>query len=188
LPTDIDYRAVDSVVLPDGKILTAGSVRIPQTGSAPIEAVMVTRFNPNGTPDTTFGESGQSTKIVNGNQDESLRAIDLAVQSDGKIILAFGTNFTTRLTRYNTDGTFDTTFGGSLRQNNSVAISGAGFGGTQSLLISPDNKIIVGTSSDGKFQDISGSIGVTAGVTNTYTDVGGATNTPTRFYRVRVVP
>src|SRR5438045_1474583 len=82
--TDIDYHAVDSVVLPDGKILTAASVSIPQTGSAPIEAVMVTRFNPNGTPDTTFGGSGQSTKIINDNQDESLRAIDLAVQSDGK--------------------------------------------------------------------------------------------------------
>jgi len=42
--------------------------------------------------------------------------------------------------------------------------------------------------STNNFQDISGSINVTAGVTNNYLDVGGATNTPSRFYRVRIVP
>jgi hypothetical protein len=34
------------------------------------------------------------------------------------------------------------------------------------------------------FQTIDGPVIVSAGATNSYTDVGGATNTPSRFYRI----
>jgi hypothetical protein len=42
-----------------------------------------------------------------------------------------------------------------------------------------------GNCNTNNFADISASIAVNAGVTNTYTDVGGVTNAPSRFYRVR---
>ena len=41
-----------------------------------------------------------------------------------------------------------------------------------------------GNMNTNNFADISATIPVTAGVTNSYTDVGGATNTPARFYRI----
>lgn len=44
-----------------------------------------------------------------------------------------------------------------------------------------------GYSTNG-FQDISGSIIVTGSTTTNYVDSGGATNIPSRFYRVRLVP
>jgi hypothetical protein len=42
-----------------------------------------------------------------------------------------------------------------------------------------------GNCNTNNFADLSGVIGVSAGVTNSYTDVGGLTNAPSRFYRVR---
>ena len=42
-----------------------------------------------------------------------------------------------------------------------------------------------GVLNTNNFADISAPISVSAGATNTYTDTGGATNTPPRFYRVR---
>jgi hypothetical protein len=42
-----------------------------------------------------------------------------------------------------------------------------------------------GNCNTNNFSDISGSIIVSGGVTNSYIDVGGATNAPSRFYRVR---
>ena len=56
---------------------------------------------------------------------------------------------------------------------------------------SAGNNFVQATAGDGNgsytnnFQDISGQIAVGAGTTNTYPDVGGATNAPSRFYRIR---
>lgn len=41
-----------------------------------------------------------------------------------------------------------------------------------------------GNCNTNNFADLSSPMAVTAGVTNTYTDVGGATNSPARFYRI----
>ena len=42
-----------------------------------------------------------------------------------------------------------------------------------------------GDCNTNNFSDLSGTIPVSAGVTNSYTDLGGATNAPSRFYRIR---
>jgi uncharacterized delta-60 repeat protein len=90
----------------DGKIVAAGS----STRTSPPgfdQFFSVARYNPDGTPDTSFGTSGVVTADL-GIEEE---ADALAVQPDGKI-LAGGTisgNFA--LLRYNPDGTLDTTFG-----------------------------------------------------------------------------
>src|SRR5688572_1758989 len=67
----------DIAVQDDGKIVAAGRTR----GDTDTEDSVVTRFNVNGTVDTTFGVNG--SKLVNLSGREEFHAV--AVQSDGKI-------------------------------------------------------------------------------------------------------
>jgi uncharacterized delta-60 repeat protein/LPXTG-motif cell wall-anchored protein len=67
-----------------------------------------------GTLDTTFGNNGKVATNI-GAQPSIDRALSLAMQSDGKFIIAGDTNISSSLdfsaARYNADGTLDTTFG-----------------------------------------------------------------------------
>ena len=76
----------------------------------------VARYNANGTPDTTFSGDGRLATDFSPKVDQ---AISVAIQADGKIVVAGGsnmngTNHNSRfaLARYNTNGTLDTTFSG----------------------------------------------------------------------------
>ena len=80
--------------------------------------------------DPTFGTGGKVTTFV-GNSNSAANAV--AVQSDGKIVVA-GVPL---LTCYNSDGTLDTTFG----TNGIVNISG--FNQGKDVAIQPDGKILV---------------------------------------------
>ncbi|MBP6391100.1 MAG: T9SS type A sorting domain-containing protein [Flavobacteriales bacterium] len=77
---------------------------------------------PDGTPDPAFGLNGRVSVPLTGIYE--IRALDIAVQLDGKLILAgnqyYGT-WNSFLGRFNTDGTLDSTFGynGLLTMNNS---------------------------------------------------------------------
>lgn len=98
-------RGNGMVVQPDGRIVVAGS-----DGSGDFALV---RYNSDGSLDTGFNSTGLVTTDMNGFADEALA---VALQSDGKIIAAgyaFNANGQqlTAMTRYNTDGTLDTTFG-----------------------------------------------------------------------------
>lgn len=90
-------------VQPDGKTVVAGD-------SANFFLI---RYNPDGSPDNSFGTSGVvNTPFANGNP-SSIR--DLLVQPDGKIV-AVGTTRINNLSsfavaRYNADGSFDNSFG-----------------------------------------------------------------------------
>src|SRR4029453_1638645 len=66
----------------DGKVLAAGSVYDP----AGYGGWIVSRFNPDGSPDTTFGQGGKAT--VNFAAAGSNRAYSMAVQPDGRILVA----------------------------------------------------------------------------------------------------
>src|SRR5262249_10092452 len=86
----------------DGKILLVGGLRL-------------LRVNADGTMDKTFGSAGVVAIVFNGATFDT--AMDVAVQSDGKIVVA-GTTSTSAvgsddfaLTRFNPDGTLDTSFG-----------------------------------------------------------------------------
>jgi len=104
----------------------------------------IVRLNPNGTIDNTFNTgAGFSWSAGAGG------AIDIGIQSDGKIVVAgifqsynnvdiFG------LVRLNTDGSIDNTFfGGS---------TGFSFGGTYSMYLYPDGSMLVG----GQFSEFNG--------------------------------
>jgi uncharacterized delta-60 repeat protein len=78
----------------------------------PFGAVALARYNPNGTLDPTFGKSGIVTTDFAGGPDG---AVALAVQADGKLVIAGAANQELNidfgLARYNRDGSLDTTFG-----------------------------------------------------------------------------
>jgi uncharacterized delta-60 repeat protein len=104
--------------------------------------------------DPTFGTSGIVTTDF-GNSGDEPKAI--AVQSDGKIVVAGTTYFFASgnvsdfaLVRYNTDGTLDTTFNGTGK----VTTDFGGEDHAKSVLVQADGKIVVaGDSFDGIFSN-----------------------------------
>ena len=69
------------------------------------------RYNTDGTLDTSFDSDGKVTTAIGSGNDD---ACSVAIQSDGKIVVAGdsnnGSNDDFALVRYNTDGTLDTSF------------------------------------------------------------------------------
>lgn len=109
-------KAYGVVVQSDGKIVVAGY----STSSITGKDFSVVRYNSNGSLDNTFGNNGiVNTDLQTGSDDV---AYSIALQSDGKIILAGfsddGTNKDAALIRYNTDGTIDSGFG-----NNGIVLT-----------------------------------------------------------------
>ena len=78
----------------------------------------------------------------------------------------------------------------AVRSGGDVAITWTTSGGhTNVVQVTPGDGS--GNFSTNDFADIVGSTAIIPGsgdATNNYTDVGGATNTPSRFYRIRLVP
>lgn len=103
-------------------------------------AFAVVRLNADGSPDGTFGDIYGRVFTDFGVRSH---AIDVAIQDDGKIVVA-GTVGETNpraigVTRYLTDGSLDTSFSGDGIQTLSFAESGA----VKALAVMPDGKIMV---------------------------------------------
>ncbi len=102
-----DY-ANSIAIQPDGKIISGGETCSTTTGNC---FVALSRYNTNGTPDSTFSGTGQ-VATTTGFDDG---AYTIALQRSGKIIAA-GYSFVDGgygfgILRYNTDGTLDSSFG-----------------------------------------------------------------------------
>ncbi len=127
----------------DGKILLAGTSNV--TNSTGDFAVV--RYNTNGSLDTTFGSNGIVTTNIN-NADNGAR---IALQSDGKILVAGTSNFTLdentssfksgdfAVVRFNTNGSLDTTFGSNGIVTTNITNVDIGTG----LAIQSDGKILL---------------------------------------------
>jgi uncharacterized delta-60 repeat protein len=77
----------------------------------------VARFLPDGAPDTSFGPGGVGYFRIDLNTNKQDRAASVAIQDDGKILIAgwsrgATTNHDVAIVRLNTDGSLDTTFDG----------------------------------------------------------------------------
>jgi uncharacterized delta-60 repeat protein len=127
-------------VLPDGGILVAGEFT--PSGGTFERGYIVMRLNADGSPDTAFDTDGALVIPIVQNRSANALRTGLAVQPDGKFVLAYGYNGYQNLftARFNADGSPDTNFGtgGTIEDT-----------GTQPSAVSllPDGRILViGTS------------------------------------------
>jgi uncharacterized delta-60 repeat protein len=118
------------LVQPNGRIVVAGDGGAPGT-------FCVARLRANGAFDTTFGSGGRRT-IDFGGDSGSLRG--LALQADGKILLAGRSDLQVAVARLNPSGSLDTTFSGDGRK----LFSWGGFSQATSVLVLPNGKILLG--------------------------------------------
>ena len=149
--------ATGVTVLPDGKILVAGSGY--DRGGSNTNDFSLARYTSDGCLDATFAGDGKVLTNFSSNNDSGQ---GIAVQSDGRILVV-GTSSTVNgvspynsdvaLARYNADGSLDTTFGGSGK----IATD---FGGT-------DTGMSVALLSDGKIIVVGSTSVVVNGVSNT---------------------
>ena len=126
----------------DGKILVAGGAGYPSDSS-------LVRYNTNGSLDPTFGNAG-AVKTDFGSSSEGANSV--VIQPDGKIVVAgFTLNVSTlsedyALSRYNQDGSLDTSFSGDGKVT--VAIGPPGNTSYyHCVTLQSDGKIIVAGSS-----------------------------------------
>ena len=147
-----DDTANALVLQADGKIVVAGN-RIAEDGSS---NMIVARYDAAGVPDATFGASGDDgtpggfVNLSLGDGDDIAR--DIAVQADGKVVIAgdsVGTDGSSNfiLARLNVDGTPDDSFGVAEdgTPNGFVSTSlGDGSDFATGLAVQADGKLVVG--------------------------------------------
>jgi uncharacterized delta-60 repeat protein len=118
-------------VQPDGRVVVAGDANNGTDGD-----VALARYNMDGTLDNSFSVDGKVTTDFGTVID---KGYSVAIQPDGKIVVAGSSGYNFALARYSMDGTLDNSFGVDGRVNTY-------FGGWQfgnSVSIQPDGQIVV---------------------------------------------
>jgi len=128
---------------PDGKILVAGTDFVAFSSSSSSNTdFAVARFNPDGSPDRTFGVDGKVTTDFDGFNDD---AFSILVQPDGKLVAvgsavnqASFSDFAA--VRYTASGTVDSSFGvgGKVRTD----FGTLGYDQARSAALQADGKIV----------------------------------------------
>jgi len=134
--TNTVARAV--AVQSDGRIVVAG-----QTGAPGSFDFFLARYNTNGSPDTTFNSTGQTTTDFGPGDDAAYAVL---VQADGKILLAGTSGGDFALARYNTNGSLDTSFHGTGTEVNDLGSPADVIG---ALAATPDGHVFAAGSSGG---------------------------------------
>lgn len=124
------------VIQPDGKIIVAGHIFL---GGANGFDMLAVRYNTNGTLDTTFAGGAAFVNFTSTDQ-----AFDVALQPDGKILLAGrmqtdSTGWMWAIVRLNANGTLDTAFG----TNGRTTFNGAFDDEARDVDVQADGKIVV---------------------------------------------
>ncbi len=120
----------------DGKIVAAG--QLANGGQA---GFALARYDASGSLDTTFGTDGRITTPVGGGEGGVASA--LAIQPDGRIVVAGSYSGGFALARYDADGSLDASFGsGGIV---TTPIGGLG-GGAAALVLQPDGKVVAAGS------------------------------------------
>jgi uncharacterized delta-60 repeat protein len=125
----------------DGKIVLGGA-----TGGGIFSALVIARYNPNGSPDQSFGTA----------YEDYAGARALAIQASGRIVAAgwtwFSESFDFLVTRWASNGASDFRFGGPRdpwgRPPGAVADFGLNADQARALAIQPDGKIVVAGRSE----------------------------------------
>jgi uncharacterized delta-60 repeat protein len=126
----LGYGLANAVVVqPDGRIVAGGGA---QGGWG------LTRFNSDGSADTTFGASGL-VETSFGGFDEEVQG--LALQTDGKIVAVGPSSSTFAIARYNPDGSLDPSFSSNGRLVSDFGPEGAT--SARQVALQADGKIVV---------------------------------------------
>jgi uncharacterized delta-60 repeat protein len=136
--TRVHFAASSSTALAaawqaDGKYVVAGRLKYDTRG----DYAGVARFNPDGSPDGTFGNLGDVML------DSAFEAAAVDVLSDGKILVALNHPLFVRLVRLNFDGSPDVWFG----SGGTVSLRMVPPGGSQfvtRMAVAADGKIVLG--------------------------------------------
>ena len=156
LITDLAFLAVGGIALePDNDILVAGTVR---NGVGDLD-FMLARFNPDGSPDASLGPAGSAGNVTASFAPGHEEARDLAVQPDGRILVAghvpgpMGGAENFLVARFHEDGSVDTSFGedrnGDGTPDGSIGTdfgNNANWSGAENLwamALQPDGKIVL---------------------------------------------
>ncbi|MGB7202687.1 MAG: FG-GAP-like repeat-containing protein [Pyrinomonadaceae bacterium] len=127
-------EARDVAIQPDGKIVVVGFYDDGIVGLPDLD-LSLTRFNADGSLDTTFGTGGKVVLLESGTQP----ALSVLLQTDGKI-LAFGSHENhLAVYRFNINGSLDTTFGTNGRIVHIIGISSE----AADSVFQPDGKIVL---------------------------------------------
>ncbi len=129
------------LVQPDGRILTAGSVRGGSRGLRTVD-FSLSRFNPDGSPDLGFGNVGSVRMDLSGADDS---AAALLLQPDGRIVAAGGAGGSLALARYEPDGSLDPNFG------TGGVVTLAAAGGATALFVGPGGGCLAAATFGGRF-------------------------------------
>jgi uncharacterized delta-60 repeat protein len=135
--------ASDVALQPDGKIIAAGTVFVDfNIGDSSDTDFALARYNPDGTPDTTFGNGGQVSTNFVGLEDD---AFSVLIQPDGKIVAVGSANspatyYDFAAVRYLSNGTIDTTFG--VAGKVSTDFGDQNFDRASSAALQPDGRIV----------------------------------------------
>lgn len=148
--TALRMIANDVAIQNNGQIVVAGtSLFQPGTDSASSEFILAC-FNSDGSLDTTFSGDGIDTiHFTDAFGSELASANAVAIQTDGRIVVAGSSNGDFVLARYHSDGNLDTQF--STDGIVTTSFSTASSDNTFDLAIQADGKIVAVGTSDGAF-------------------------------------
>ncbi len=120
---------------PDGKIVVAGTSD---------DDFALVRYETDGSLDTSFSDDGQVITDLGGSEWGNA----VAIQPDGKIVVAGASNQSFALARYNPDGSLDTSFAGDGLLTLNTDSLGGNFGAAtgNAVAIQADGKILVAGS------------------------------------------
>lgn len=128
--------AHDLLIQPDGRIVVGGKMTVSFNPNNSILA----RFNSDGSLDTTFDQDGK-VDISSFGRAETIQSIQL--DSSGKIVAAGSGNGVIAISRFNTNGSLDTTFDGDGRAFTPTGNSSDNRQQANALTIQADSKILV---------------------------------------------
>jgi len=145
--SDVFSEINDVIIQPDGKIVAVGMSDVSgQSGNSNGSDIMLIRLNNDGSMDNSFDNDGKVVTEVPGN---SLAANSVALQVDGKIVIA-GNRFLSGQAeflsaRYNMDGSIDNSFG--INGMKIFSFSNW-YSTTHSIAVQPGGDILIGGTTD----------------------------------------
>lgn len=126
-----DSAAMSVAIQSNGKIVVVG-----YTGPGGSHDFVILRYNPDGSLDPSFGGSGIVTTSFSPGNDE---AMSVAVQSDGKLVVAGSDGAAFQVARYLPNGNLDAGFGNGGAATTFPGQNVTAFG----VAIQPDGRIVV---------------------------------------------